>query len=407
MTDLPRPLDGIRVLAPEQVIAGPYGSMILSAFGADVIRVERPPNGDMYRNNPPYIENEHGRTGYGLLANNLNKRSIALDLQLPEAQEIFRQLAAKVDVVWENNRPGVMDRLGLGYEAIRAINPRIIYVSVSGFGQTWSSKSPYSHWPAFDIVAQAMGGLLMRAGNEGDPPIYNGFALGDQYPSVMATIGCLLALRWRDQTGQGTHVDISMYDATASLMNLVLSAYTFDPRLARRGALATSYPYGAFACADGYFVLAVAGDVMWQRFCKILERPDLLADETLKTGSDRAQRSEYIKGIIEEWAADKTREEVVPTFIDAGIPAGPVRDVGDLLECPHLAARDMIAQVDDPVTGPRPVMSVPIRFSHAPAPRTDPPPQFGQDGADILHDLLGLSSEDIARLRESGVLHGR
>ncbi|HEX2171909.1 MAG TPA: CoA transferase, partial [Dehalococcoidia bacterium] len=311
MSNVPLPLEGIRVLAPEQVIAGPYGSMILASFGADVIRVERPPTGDMYRTNLPYIENERGRTGYGLLAHNLNKRSIVLDLQREEARQIFRDLAKKVDVLWENNRPGVMDRLGLGYQDIRAINPRIVYVSVSGFGQTWASDSPYADWPAFDIVAQAMAGLMMRAGSEGAPPIYSGYPLGDLFPSVIATLGCLIALRGRDLTGQGQHVDISMYDAMTSLLTTVFSAYTFDKSLATRGGMGTSFPYGSFACRDGYFVLAVAGDVMWQRLCKLLDRPDLFADESLKTGTGRAARAPFLRGIVEDWAREKTRLEVV------------------------------------------------------------------------------------------------
>lgn len=406
MSPAPLPLEGIRVLAPEQVIAGPYGSMILGSFGADVIRVERPPVGDMYRTNHPFVENERGRTGYGLLAHNLNKRSIVLDLQQEEARAIFRGLAKKVDVVWENNRPGVMDRLGLGYQHIREINPRIVYVSVSGFGQTWASASPYADWPAFDIVAQAMAGLMMRAGTAGEPPTYSGYPLGDLFPSVVATLGCLLALRGRDVTGQGQHVDISMYDAMTSLMTTVFSAYTFDKGMATRGGMATSFPYGAFKCQDGFFVLAVAGDVMWQRFCTVIDRPDLFADETLKTGTGRAARAPFLRRIVESWARDTTRLQVVEILIKAGIPAGPVQDIGDLLECPHLQARGLIRQVDDPVAGPWPVMGVPIRLSESGPAKADPPPQFGEHTDEILTQELGLSPEEIQRLRAAGVVGG-
>ncbi|HEX2171216.1 MAG TPA: CoA transferase, partial [Dehalococcoidia bacterium] len=317
----PRPLDGLRVLTVEQIIAGPFASLILAAFGADVIRIERPPNGDLYRNTPPYVENVHGRTGSGLLANALNKRSLALDLQQEEAREIFRRLAARSDVVLENNRPGVMDRLGLGYHALREINPRLVYVSISGFGQKWASDSPYADWPAFDIVAQAMGGLMMRAGKTGDPPIYPGLTLGDHYPGTMAVIGCLLALRWRDLTGEGQHVDISMLDATAVLLSTVFAQHSFDPELPLRRNVATAFPYGAFACADGYFVVAVAGDAIWQRFCKILDRPDLYANPTLRLGADRVKRAGFISEIIETWAAGKTALEASQACVAAGIPA--------------------------------------------------------------------------------------
>ena len=378
--------------------------MILAAFGADVIRVERPGQGDMYRSLPPYVENERGRTGYGLLANNLNKRSVTLDLQREEAREIFRRLAARVDVIWENNRPGVMDRLGLGYQAIREINPRIIYVSVSGFGQKWASESPYADWPAFDIVAQAMGGLMMRAGRAGDPPVFSGYPLGDQFPSVIATLSCLLALRWRDLTGKGQHVDISMYDATTSLLSVILAQYGFDPSVITRGMMGTSAPYGPYACADGYFVLAAAGDTMWQRFCQVLDRPDLLADPGLRTGRDRAARADFLREIIETWAADKTRAEVVEVFIKAGLPAGPVQEVGDLIACPHLNARGMILRVDDPVAGTRPALGFPINLAAAPPPRSDPPPQLGQHTDEILSQELGLSAAEIERLRQTGVV---
>lgn len=405
MSALPRPLEGIRILASEHVIAGPYGSMVLAAYGADVIRVERPPTGDMYRTNPPYIENERGRTGYGLLANNLNKRSIALDLQQDEARDIFRQLATKVDVIWENNRPGVMDRLGLGYQAIREVNPRIVYVSVSGFGQPWASDSPYAKRPAFDIVAQAMAGLLMRAGKPGDPPIYNGFALGDQFPSVLAALGCLMALRARDLSGEGQHVDISMYDSMASLLSLTLSQYLFDPELATRGAFTTSAPYGAYASRDGHFALAVGGNAIWQRFAKVIARPDLLADPTLQSGRDRAKRAAHLQTVIEEWAREKTVEEAVEIFNEAGIPAGPVREVNHLLDCPHLEARGMILQVEDPVAGRMPVMGFPIKLSGSPPPKAGPPPQFSQHADEILSQDLGLSAGEIRRLREAGIVH--
>ena len=401
-----RPLEGIRVLAPEQVIAGPYGSMFLAAFGADVIRIERPPNGDLYRNMPPYVENERGRTGPGLLANSLNKRSLALDLQREEAREIFRRLVAQVDVIWENNRPGVMDRLGLGYQAMREINPGIVYVSISGFGQRSASDSPYADWPAFDIVAQAMGGLLMRAGKIGDPPVYPGLTLGDHIPALMAIIGCLLALRWRDLTGEGQHVDIAMLDATAALLAGVLPQCSFDPELARRRTVTTTFPYGAFACADGYFVMAVVGDDLWRRFCQILDRLDLLADPTLQVGQDRVLRADYLTEIIEAWAADKTADEASAALVAAGIPAGPVRRVDQLLACPHLNARGMILEIDDPVAGPRPVLGVPIRLSGVPPPRTNPPPQFGQHADEILGRDLGMTPAEIQRLRESGVVCG-
>ena len=403
MSSSPRPLEGIRILACEQALAAPYGSMLLAAFGADVIRVERPPNGELFRTNPPFVENERGRTSYGLLANDLNKRSIVLDLQQEEGRALFRDLAKQSDVVWENNRPGMMDRLGLGYRQLREINPRLVYVSVSGFGQEWASDSPFTKRPAYDIMAQGMGGVMLRAGKEGEPPVYNGIALGDQFPGVLAALGCMIALRGRDATGIGQHVDISMYDAMASLLSLTLSQHLFDPKVVKRGLIATSAPYGCYAAADGYFTLAVVGAQPWKSFCTIIDHPELLQDKTLATGHDRAARADYLKGMLEQWASDKKVARVVDVFLEAGIPSGPVQDLEDLLTCPHLAARNMILQVDDPVAGRMPVMGFPMLFSDTP-PRSDPPPQFGQHTDEILSRELGLSADRIAQLRRTGVV---
>lgn len=398
-----RPLDGIRVLACEQFLAGPYGSMVLAAYGADVLRVERPPLGEVFRVNVPAVENERGRTSYGLLANNLNKRSIVLDLQQEKGREIFRDLARKSDVVWENNRPGIMDRLGLGYRDLNAINPRLVYVSVSGYGQQWASNSPYTGHPAYDILAQAMGGLMMRSGSAGDAPIYNGYPLGDQFPSILAALGCVMALRGRDVTGVGQHVDISMYDAMASLMSQTMSQYVFAPEIVKRGVSAASAPYGAYAASDGYFVVAVVTEPVWKSFCELIGHADMASDPNLQTGRDRAKRSAELKDLIETWASDKKVDAVVKVMADAGVPVCKVQDLPDLLTCPHLAARDMVLQVNDPVAGMKPVMGFPIRLSGS-SPRREPPPQFGQHTDEVLRQDLGLSDEQIHGLRSAGIV---
>lgn len=400
-----RPLEGIRVLALEQFAAGPYGSMFLTDFGAEVIKIEAPGIGEGGRNIQPYVENERGRTSYAMVSRNRGKKSLSLNLQKEEGREIFRRLAGVSDVVWENMRPGVMDKLGLGYRALRALNPKIIYASISGFGHGDIYQSPYIELPAFDIAAQAMSGLMLRPGQKGQPPLFLGFALGDYYPGVMATMGVLLALRWRDLTGQGQHVDISMYDATISLNELGIVFYSFTKQLAERGVIALAAPYGAFQAKDGYVVIAVVGEPIWARFCRAIGREDLLQDPSLQSGVERVKRmDDLLRPIVEGWSRDKTRAEVVEYLNRHGVPTMPVREVDDLFSCPHARARRMLLEVDDPVAGKQTVAGNPVKLSAVPDAPAVPPPQLGQHTEEVLSGLLGLREAELARLREAGVI---
>ncbi|MBI3964037.1 MAG: CoA transferase [Chloroflexi bacterium] len=405
MTTTPRPLEGIRVLAIENFVAGPYGSMVLADFGAEVIKVEPPGTGEGYRSVAPYWEKDGAKSSMGLMRCNRNKKSVALNLQTDAGKDLFRKLAKQSDVVWENLRPDVMNRLGIGYEALSRENERLIYVSLSGYGHADVLKSPFLDRPAFDIIGQAMSGLMYRPGNAGDPPVYLGFPLGDQYTSMIGVIGALVALQWRHLTGKGQHVDVAMYDTMASLNEYAVNYYAMLQQVPTRGAMATSAPYGAFKVKDGYVVIAVVGPPIWDRFCRGIGRTDLLEDPTLQTGADRGKRQDdYLRPLIEEWAADKTRAEVTDILTKAGVPASPIQDVDDLFGCPHVAARQMLMTLDDPAAGPVKVAGNPIKLSGVPESPNRPAPQLGADGDEILGGLLGLDEAGIARLRSEGVV---
>ncbi|MBI2321476.1 MAG: CoA transferase [Chloroflexi bacterium] len=400
----PRPLAGVRVLAIENFVAGPYGSMLLADFGAEVIKVEPPETGDGYRHVGIIRERDGQHASSGFLRVNRNKRSVALNLQAPEGKDLFRRLARQADVVWENLRPGVMDRLGLGYRVLAEDNPRLVYASVSGFGHTDIYQSPYTQMPAFDSLAQAMSGIVYRPGREGDPPVFLGFALSDTYSGVLAAFGVVLALQTRAITGRGQHVDVSMYDALLTLNEHAITDYAAGEPITRGGAPASA-PFGLFRVADGYISIGVVGQPIWQRFCAAIERPDLLSDERLRDGADRSRRQEdVLRPIIEAWGATRTRAEAVALLSSAGVPAAPVQTVDDILACPHVRERRMLLRIDDPIFGALDVVGNPIKFSDVPEVTADTPPSLGADTAHLLGSLLGIGDDELARLRAAGIV---
>ena len=399
-----QPLTGIRVLAVEHFMAGPYGSLLLAQAGAQVIKIERPGSGELGRvSSPAVTDGRGGRTNHQMLRVNRHKLSLTLDLKQGAGQDIFRRLVSTADVVWENQRPDTLDRLGLGYEALRAIKPDLIYVSVNGFGGR-AGGSPYADWPAFDIIAQAMGGLALRPGAAGDPPIYSNFPVGDQYPATLAAYGVLLALYDRAMTGQGRRVEISMYDAAVALNETAISLYDLTGSIPPRGAPGFLSPFGAFRAANGYFVIAVGTNAQWRLLCRVMEREDLAGPDLEDPRERERQLETVIRPAIEKWAAQHDKLTVARILAENGIPAGPVQDVDELFSCPHLAARDMIVEVDDPVAGRRKVAGNPVKLSGIPPLPAAPPPQVGQHSEHLLGELLGLTSTDLAALRAQGVI---
>lgn len=400
-----RPLEGVRVLAVENFIAGPLSSMWLGDAGADVVKIEEPGKGDHSRNTSPLKPDEAGTPqSLSFLRSNRNKRSVTLNLKTDEGKRIFRELASKADIVLENLRPGVMDKLGLGWTQLRELNPRLIYVAISGYGHADVKPSPYTAYPAFDIVAQALSGLMYRPERSGDRPIYLGVSLGDIQAGIVAAQGALLALLQRERTGKGQKVDVSLYDATMVINELPVAMYSAFKEKYPPGAHALTAPFGTYQTSDGYIVIAVLGEHVWRRFCEAIGQPQLADDERFREGLSRRNNQKAMDEYIQPWLSARTRSEAVRTLLDHGVPASTVNDVDDLFDCPHLAARDMLMTLDDPVWGKIQIPANPIKMSGAPEAPASHPPRLGAHTTEVLTDWLGLTPVDVASLREKKIV---
>ncbi|WP_256856739.1 CaiB/BaiF CoA-transferase family protein [Variovorax sp. KK3] len=400
-----RPLNGVRVLAVENFVAGPFASMWLADAGAEVIKVEAPDGGDFARTTSPVKTADDGSVhALSFLRANRNKKSLTLDLKQPEGKRVFIELAGEADIVVENLRSGVMDRLGVGYQTLRARNPRLIYVAVSGFGHTDVKPSPYTDHPALDIVGQALSGLMYRPERQGDRPTYLGFSMCDLQGGILAAQGALLALYQRERTGRGKKVDISLYDAALVQNEISVAMYSGLGKPLPPGAPAVTAPFGPFAARDGHIVIAVLGEHIWRRFCAVIGRLDLLEDARFADGVARRTHSDALDPHIDAWLASRTRAEAVEALRNGGVPASVVNDVADLFSCPHLAAREMLVTLDDPVWGPVQVVGNPIKMSDVPEPEAALPPKLGQHTESILSDWLHLDAQQLDALRADKVI---
>jgi formyl-CoA transferase len=340
----------------------------------------------------------------GFIGYNRNKKSLALNLREEAGRQVFRDLVAASDAVVENLRPGAMDRMGLGYEALRAINPRLVYAAISGFGRLEGYTGPYSDRPAFDIVAEAMSGMMNLVGFADKPPSWTIYGLADVYSGMVTAYGVMLALFMRERTGEGQFVDSAMLDNMLALNERMAVIYSFTGRSPERGDLRHIAPRGAFRCQDGYLALNVPDDIQWRRLCEAMGREDLKEDPRTADGTARGGHMDLIRPIIEAWLADKTRAEAVALLEAHGVPSGPVYTAEDIFSDPHIAARNMLISVDDPVAGPRRYARSPLHLSAAPEIPTEPAPQLGEDTVSVLRDLLGYNEARIDRLREQGVV---
>jgi len=395
---MPGPLRGYKVLSFGRVLAGPYASMILCDMGAEVIKVEEPSRGDPARGNGPYI---HGISSY-FLSVNRGKKSITLNLRRDEGKEVALGLIRNMDVLIENFRPGVMNRLGLGYEAVREINPRLVYASISGFGHT----GPYSNRPAYDMVAQGMGGTVSITGEPGRPPVRVGYSIGDMAAGLFAVNGILAALLERGHSGQGQRIDVAMLDCQVALCENALVRYFATGQvpfpLGGRHPLIT--PFQIFPTQDGWIVLIASQQEEWERLSRLVGRPDLLEDERFNSRSERTRNHAALEPIIEEILRTRTTARWMYDMEAAGIICSPVNDIRQVAEDPQVLARGMIAEVHHAKAGSMKVAGTPLKLSRTSCEIGEASPDLGQHTEEVLTGLLGMKPEDVRRLREKGVI---
>jgi len=399
-----RPLEGIRVTGLEQYMAGPYCTMLLADAGAEVIKIERPGSGDPRRSMPPFAgEGEH-KKGAGFMGYNRNKKSLALNLRDQRGQDIFRNLVAKSDVVVENLRPGSMSKMGLGQADMRAIDPRLIWATISGFGRMEGYRGPYSDRPAFDIVAEAMSGVMNLVGFADKPPSWTIYGMADIYSGQVTAYGIMQALFMRERTGEGQFVDSAMFDNMLALNEAAVALHSVAGQIPTRGVPKNLWPRGAFQTKDGYIALNVPDNIIWKRICEAMDREDLIDDERSNTGTSRSANADLLQPIVENWLAGLTRDEAVDNLNTRGVPCGPVYDAEDVANDPHVKARGMIMDIEDPGVGTFGFARSAPHMSTNPELPANPAPNLGQHTRPILQDLLGMSTGDVDGLNADGVV---
>lgn len=399
-------LDGVRVLAIEHFIAGPFATMWLADQGAEVVKVEPPGAGEPMRQNGPFRQAPNGeQRGLGLLRMNRNKLSISLDLKSPDGKAIFEELVKTADVVLENLRPNSMEDLGLGWSRLQELNPRLVYTSVSGYGHQGELAGPYTAWPAMDPVIAALSGLLFRPDHKEPGPVALGFSLMDVYTGTVACLGTLQALFQRERTGVGQHVDVAMYDSALVLNESAIALQAAGCTVPAHGLLRASAPLGIYPARDGYLSVAVMGAKMWLQLCHAMGRPELAADASLHSMVERNRRSIEVDGWFESWLSTLSRDEAVAKLQAAGIPAAPVVDVDEVVKAEQVAARRMLVTLDDPAWGQVRVVGNPIKTSLQPAPHeAGAAPAAGQHTRELLSKLLGLSEQRLEELASRSVI---
>jgi crotonobetainyl-CoA:carnitine CoA-transferase CaiB-like acyl-CoA transferase len=396
------PLEGVRVLAVEQMQALPFATQLLARLGAEVLKVE-PIEGDLGRASMPAMGDPEGRqVGATFLRNNLNKRSICIDLKSVKGRDLLLELAPRFDAFAENFKPGVASRLGIAYKDIAAVHPRVIYASVSGFGNTLNS--PYRDWPAFAPIVEAMSGIYELKRRADEPPVASPVgALGDIGAALFAAVGILAALRHRDRTGQGQYVDVAMFDSVIAMTDIVVNFWSMG---ASNGDSGTVINHG-FLASDGWFVMQVGREHHFQRLAELVGRPQWVTDPRFERREGWIEHLDTVlRPAIEGWAADKTRLEASDLLGSAGIPAGPCMRDGEVVSDPHLLARRMLTSIERPDGVEQPVLvpGNPIKLSASAELIDKRIPWLGEHTDEVLKEELGLDGHAITELRTSGVV---
>lgn len=397
------PVDDLVVFDLSRVLAGPFCSMFLGDFGARVIKLEHPGSGDDTRAfGPPFLG---GESTY-FLSVNRNKESVALDLKDPRGLELARRIAERADVLVENFRPGTLDRLGLDYAGLRQRHPRLIYCSISGFGAT--GDPAWVRRPGYDLVIQGIGGLASLTGEPDGPPFKAGSSIADLVAGLYGVAGILLALRARERTGRGQHVDISMLDGQISLLTYQAGIHFATGAVpVRRGNRHPSItPYETYRAADGYVNVAVGTDAQWRAFCKAVGPPlDALAhDPRFSSNRDRVAHRQELAAVLEPLMGSRPVKSWLELCDQAGVPAGPIHDVAEALNHPQVLARSMVVALEHPTAGPIRVTGVPVRLSETPGSVRTPPPRLGEHTRAVLSELCDLDRAAVDKLQAEGVL---
>lgn len=405
-----KPLDHIRVLDMSRILAGPWCGQTFADLGAEVIKIERPGIGDDTRGwGPPFMADRDGAetdVAAYFLAANRGKKSVTVDITKPEGQDLIRKLAAECDVLLENYKVGGLKKYGLDYDSLSKVNPRLIYCSITGFGQT----GPYSPRAGYDFLIQAMGGLMSVTGEAEDKPGGGpqkiGVALSDILTGLYTTIGALSALAYRDKTGKGQHVDMALLDVTiAATANQAMNYLVTGKAPTMMGnAHPNIVPYEAYRAADHYIILATGNDGQYQRFCDVAGRPDLATDERFATNRKRVENRDILGPILNGIIGAKPRTFWLEELEKVGVPCGPINNLEQVFDDPHVQTREMRREVEHPVGGAIPTVANPIRFSESPIEYDRSPPALGQHTDDVLAEMLGIDADAIAKLRAAGII---
>ena len=394
-----QPLDGIKVVDLSRILAGPFCTLTLGDMGAEVIKVENPEGGDDTRGwGPPFI---NGESAY-FLSINRNKKSITLNLKADRGKEILKALLRLADVLVENFRPGTLDKLGFGYEAVHQLSPRLIYCSISGFGHT----GPETQRPGYDVIIQGESGVMGLTGFPDGPPVKVGLSVADIAAGMYGVQGILLALLSRERTGRGQKVDIALLDSMISLLTYQAGIFFATGQSPNRmgNFHPTITPYEPFEAQDGYFNVAVGNDVLWARFCRVLGREELISDPRFATGAKRVENREVLRPILEKALKTRPAQEWLHILNEGGVPCGAINSLAEVFAEPQVKAREMILEVPHPALGTVKVTGIPVKLSATPGQIKRPPPLLGEHTEEVLQAWLGMSAAEIQGLRGDGVI---
>lgn len=393
------PLDGTTVLDLTRVLSGPYATMWLADMGAEIIKVEKPEDGDDTRGyGPPFV---NGESAY-FMSVNRNKKSLTLNFKSEDGREILWELIDRADVLIENFRPGTLEKLGFDYETVSERYPELIYTSISGFGQT----GPDREKAGFDLTIQGLSGMMDITGPTDGPPTKMGVAIADLLTGIYAAFGTTMALLHRERTGEGQHVDVGMLDSMISLLTYQAGRFFATGETPERmgNFHPTISPYETFETKDGHINLALGTDSIFERFCRLIDREELPEDDRFEDNASRVEHRQEIHDLLEEETRRRTTDEWVELLDEEGIPAGPIEDLSEVFQNPQVLARDMVQSLEHPEAGQINVLGVPIKLNKTRAEVEEPPPTLGQHNSEILTEMLGYDNDEVEFLEETGVI---